>query len=52
MSKEQTNNFLNRLLEQAEGETSTSTITQPEKESFKTQLTQSLSSVLPQRGKQ
>jgi flagellar protein FliO/FliZ len=39
-------------LEQAEGETSTSSITQPEKESFKTQLTQSLSSVLPQRGKQ
>ena len=38
-------------LEQAEVETSTSTITQAEKESFKTQLTQSLNSVLPQRGK-
>jgi len=39
-------------LEQAEVETSTSTIAQKENESFKTQLTQSLNSVLPQRGKQ
>ena len=39
-------------LEQAEVETSSSTITQTKKRSFKTQLTQSLNSVLPQRGKQ